>query len=179
MQPVNLCHRHTGRRVVSRVACHQHGLHSRIRVPVARITSHLTQTMLGAGGGHSSWPWPGVLTTPVGAQKLQLTPKFQPAASPSSISQDPSDTKTLTGPGMRMLCQRSWLRARNAPQQPPILLDVVFEGHPRVRRISNASLSERAWKRQRKCQDELRLRKTFTETGARTPLASSAFPQAR
>ena len=133
---MNLCHRHTGRRVVSRVACHQHGLHSRVRVPVPRITSHLTQTTLGAGGGHSPRLWPGVLTTPAGAQKLQLTPEFQLAASPSSISQDPSDTKTLTGPGMRMLCQRSWLRARNAPQRPPILLDVVFEGHPRVRRIS-------------------------------------------
>lgn len=101
----------TGFTVVSGSQCHE-------SLPSPARMGCVTQTTLGAGGGHSSQPWPGMLTTPAGVQKLQLKPEFQPAASPSSISQDPSDTKTLTGPGMRMLCQRSWLRARNAPQRP-------------------------------------------------------------
>ena len=136
MQPVNLYHRsrgavrprvwlvtRTGFTAVSGSKCHE-------SFPSPARMGCVTQTTLGAGGGHTPRPWPGMLTTPARVQKLQLKPEFQPAASPSSISQDPSDTKTLTGPGMRMLCQRSWLRARNAPQRPPILLDVVSRGVP-------------------------------------------------
>lgn len=136
MQPVNLCHctRGPARSRVWLVTSTGFTAVSGSQVP--RITSisgkdgvcHPDHTR--GRRGHSSRPWPGMLTTPAGVQKLQLKPEFQPAASPSSISQDPSDTKTLTGPGMRMLCQRSWLRARNAPQRPSILLDVVSRGVP-------------------------------------------------
>lgn len=105
--------------VVLNVACQHHRANRSVRVPVPLIPSHLrlvpfSPSLVGAtqaplrDSTHVSYPDPriGTLTPPAGAEQC--------SGYPSPVGQDPSDTETLTGPGMRTLCQRSWLRAKPA-----------------------------------------------------------------
>ena len=111
--------------IVSNVACQHHGANSSVRVPVPLITSHLRLVKISprhwweSPGLCSEWVWVihpdpriGTLTTPAGVRKLQLMPEFRLAAFSGSISQDLSDTKTLSGQGMRMLCQKVMARSQ-------------------------------------------------------------------
>lgn len=159
VQTVNLYHWRAGCYVVSRVACQEHRAHSSVRVPVPQITSHLR---LGEISHRRGWVSPrgrseqagtinpdadpGSLTAPAGVQKLQLKPKFHLAAFSSSVSQDPSDAKTLTGPGMRILCQKVMAQSQKCNTPTSRSPWRGLEGCPGVRRISNARLSEMAWK---------------------------------
>lgn len=99
--------------VVLNVPCQHHRASSSIRGPVAsnRFASLAGTDLLSSitGGSHPDYsqsrrmsdPNPRIqtLTTPAAAQKLQLRPEFQVGG---SVSQDPSDTKTSTGPGMQV-----------------------------------------------------------------------------
>lgn len=113
VQPVNLCHWHTGcGAVLSQMCCQHCRANSHVRVPMPLITSHLwlIQTSPHHCGSppdytQSRYGWI-VWILPARVPKWQLMPKFQLAASSGSISQDPCETKTLTPQGMQMLCQK-------------------------------------------------------------------------